>query len=122
MKQGFLFVLLGIALGLILGIILGMTIQQMMIRASMIDIAEKFNGKVEINFNSTELATATVNQIKPLLNSTIGKLGYMDKFQSCKPVPCDCWKDGCALYCMVCNENADLKEIAKEKNNMEQNV
>jgi len=95
------FVFLGILSGLIVGIIIGMTAQQMIFGAGLVHIDESFNGQINVNFNETKFVEQGKNILVPAVSSILNNT-VVRNFASCKPVPCECWKDGCALYCMQC--------------------
>ena len=100
-----LFGVIGIFIGLFSGIVLGMQIQQMMFTASAIEIAEAFNGDVDVdvNFNATEFAEKSKKVLVPamthILNNTVVR-----NFAACKPVSCGFEGDNSNIYCMECNQ------------------
>ena len=61
------------------------------------------NGNINIDLNETEMVQQTKEVFVPALTSILNHTVVRD-FSNCKPVPCECWKDGCALYCMTCED------------------
>jgi hypothetical protein len=84
--------------GLVTGLLLGMMIQQTIIQSTLITIAHKFNGKVEINLNTTQMALDTKNVVVPamtnILNNTV-----INEFSNCNKVKLDS-----GLYLLNCSE------------------
>lgn len=100
------FILLGI--GFLGGLLIGMVVQQAIIQATLMKVAGNLDGvldgvEIEINFNETKLVEATRDTIVPPIQDIFNESAIND-FKGCKPVPCECAKLGCALYCMECEE------------------
>ncbi len=96
--------LLGVTIGMIGGFILGMIIQQMIFGAGIIHIAEAFNGDINFNFNETKFVEQSKEIFIPAITYILNNSIIRD-FSKCEPIHCECWDDGCNLYCMKCELN-----------------
>lgn len=97
------YMILGLIIGLLLGMLLGGVMQQMIIRASLIDAAESFNGDINVNFNETKFVEETHDMFVPVLTSIFNST-VVREFGGCQKI-----KQDNGLYLLNCtnikNEN-----------------
>ena len=93
-----------------LGILLGMVIQQGIIQSTLIKVASNMDGvEIDINFNESKIVEGIKNNFIPDLKEVLNNSMNKD-FNGCKPIPCECWEWGCALYCMECDDAFEVKD------------
>ena len=104
MKRETFYILITAVAFFAIGLVAGMLLQQGNTQATMMKVASSLEGvTVNINLNETKMVEGIketfIPDFKEVLNNSMNK-----DFNKCKPVPCECWKWGCALYCMECED------------------
>ena len=95
---------------LAIGFILGMVVQQGIFQATLMKVAGNMDGvSIDVNINESKIVEATKNTFVPEMKELFNN-SFMNNFNDCKPVPCECWEWGCALYCMECDDANVLED------------